>query len=580
MEFLVERPAVGFAADPVEAWLAERGLAVARLLLAVSVLAVVYFGPSDTPPPRDTASVILAGYVAFAAAVLLLLTRTRTVRRRVIWAVHAADILGGSALMVSAPHSASIFFIFLLYPLFAAGYRWGFPEVVGTTLGIVGLLASAAAAYSPAGLQEMVLPILFVSITGAVTGYLAEQSRRARFEDRTVSLALARARLGGKFGDTVNVVLASVREAFRATEVMIVLSEQSSGRMLIWANSRKRRGDETPRPEQVPMAHHADYRFDVQGAAWHAAARWPGGGRRFAVVAIDESGRRLPSASLDVPAPFLAAHRCRRLIGVPLQLDDEWFAQILVVGPGVGVQREQTARFAFKLATQIAPPLYDHYLARQLRTRAQALERSRIARELHDGVTQSLLGLEMEVVVLQRRAIAEAPQLVSDLTRVHGIVRDEVVTVRELMEGIRVGDVRSADMLHHLTEVVDRFSRYTGIAARFVSDGRPAALSAHSRRQVARIVHEALVNVRKHSGADRVLVRADVDDGWWRLSIEDDGKGFSFAGRKTLDELVAQHQGPRTIVERVRIIGGDLAVESRPGFGARLEVAVPVTQVS
>jgi signal transduction histidine kinase len=265
---------------------------------------------------------------------------------------------------------------------------------------------------------------------------------------------------------------------------------------------------------------------------------------------------------------------------VPVQLDDDWSAYVILVDPALGVQREQMARFALKLATQIAPPLHDHYLARRLRTRAQALERSRIARDLHDGVTQSLLGLEMEVVVLQRRAIAEAPQLVPDLSRVHGIVRDEVVTVRELMEGIRVGDVESAGMLQHLTEVVDRFSRYTGIAARFVSDGRRPELSAYSRRQVARIVHEALVNVRKHSGADRVLVRADVDDGWWRLSIEDDGKGFSFAGRKTLDELVAQHQGPRTIVERLRIVGGDLAVESRPGFGARLEVAVPLTPVS
>jgi len=208
--------------------------------------------------------------------------------------------------------------------------------------------------------------------------------------------------------------------------------------------------------------------------------------------------------------------------------------------------------------------------------RAQALERSRIARELHDGVTQSLLGLEMEIVVLRRRAIKEAPQFIEDLARVHGIVRDEVVTVRELMEGIRVDDVEMGDLANHLNDLVDRFSRHTGIAARFVSDGRQASLTPYARRQLGRIVHEALVNVRKHSGADRVLVRAAVDEGFWKLTVEDDGRGFPFAGRRTQAELEAQRQGPRMIGERARIIGGELAVESRPGFGSCVEVVVPL----
>jgi two-component system nitrate/nitrite sensor histidine kinase NarX len=215
---------------------------------------------------------------------------------------------------------------------------------------------------------------------------------------------------------------------------------------------------------------------------------------------------------------------------------------------------------------------------RRLRTHAETLERGRIARELHDGVTQSLLGLEMELVVLHRRAAAQAPELADDLARVHRIVRNEVITVRELMEGIRVGDVESGDLLHHLSELVDRFGRYTGIAARFVSNGGGGGgtLTPHVRRQVARIVHEALVNVRKHSGANRVLVRADVDRASWKVSIEDDGRGFPFAGRRSQDELDAIRQGPRTIGERVRIVGGTMVVESKPGSGSRVEVSVPL----
>jgi signal transduction histidine kinase len=60
------------------------------------------------------------------------------------------------------------------------------------------------------------------------------------------------------------------------------------------------------------------------------------------------------------------------------------------------------------------------------------------------------------------------------------------------------------------------------------------------------------------------------------VSIEDDGRGFPFAGRLTHDELEARRQGPRTIAERARIIGGSMAVESRPGLGSRVEVSVPI----
>jgi two-component system nitrate/nitrite sensor histidine kinase NarX len=228
------------------------------------------------------------------------------------------------------------------------------------------------------------------------------------------------------------------------------------------------------------------------------------------------------------------------------------------------------------MAHQVAPALYGHYVLDRLRTRAQAVERGRIARELHDGITQSLLGLEMQMAVLRRRALTEAPQLDEDLARIHGILRNEIVSLRELMEGLRVGDAETGDIVGDLTEMVERFRRYTGILAQFVSDGSGFSVPTTTRREIARIVHEALVNVRKHSGARRVLVRVGADNGNWKLSIEDDGRGFPFAGRQSQSELDARRLGPRTIGERVRRIGGEMTIVSRPGSGARVEVEIPV----
>jgi len=99
-------------------------------------------------------------------------------------------------------------------------------------------------------------------------------------------------------------------------------------------------------------------------------------------------------------------------------------------------------------------------------------------------------------------------------------------------------------------------------------------------RELARIVQEALVNVRKHSRAHQVLVRLGSRNGAWHILIEDDGCGFPFAGRLAQAELDILGKGPVIIKERVRLIEGELTVESNPGQGTRLEITVPRNEVA
>jgi signal transduction histidine kinase len=94
-------------------------------------------------------------------------------------------------------------------------------------------------------------------------------------------------------------------------------------------------------------------------------------------------------------------------------------------------------------------------------------------------------------------------------------------------------------------------------------------------REIARIVQEGLVNVRKHSRAHQVLVHLGASDNKWKLVIEDDGRGFPFTGRLSHLELDALGGGPLVIRERVRLIEGELAIESVRGRGSRLEISVP-----
>jgi len=181
----------------------------------------------------------------------------------------------------------------------------------------------------------------------------------------------------------------------------------------------------------------------------------------------------------------------------------------------------------------------------------------------------------MQVDVLRRQSANNPDVVTGELGRIQGLLREEVLKLRELMQQMKSLDVDSRKLPIFLNDTVERFQRETGITARFLSEMDGFEMPQQLCREVARIVQEGLVNVRKHSQARKVLVRVGVTDGKWRVVIEDDGRGFPFAGKLSHQELESAGKGPVVIKERVRLIEGELTIESNPGQGSRLEITVP-----
>jgi len=154
------------------------------------------------------------------------------------------------------------------------------------------------------------------------------------------------------------------------------------------------------------------------------------------------------------------------------------------------------------------------------------------------------------------------------------LLKEEVLKLRELMQEMKSADIDARKLPGFLHDSVDRFQRETGIHARFVMDDQELLLPQPVCRELARISQEALVNVRKHSGAKHVLVQLLESNGSWDLVVEDDGAGFPFEGRRTHPELDKMDRVPAVIRERTRLIDGQLTIESKPGQGARVEVRV------
>src|SRR5208283_4686080 len=296
---------------------------------------------------------------------------------------------------------------------------------------------------------------------------------------------------------------------------------------------------------------------------------------RLSITALDRDGNPLSAPPADALVRLNERQPYRSLIAISFVFGTEWRGRVFIFDPSWRGETQEELRFLLDLLRQVGPAVYNVYLLHRLRRRAGAAERARFARELHDGAVQSLIAVEMQVDVLKRQSENSPHVVTGELGRIQGLLREEVLKLRELMQQMKSIDVDDRRFMSVVNDTVERFERETGISTRFVTDIEKLVMPGRVCREMLRIVQEGLVNVRKHSKARHALVRLSSTDSQWSLTLEDDGKGFPFSGRLTQDELDQMGKGPVIIKERVRLIEGALTVESNPGTGTRLEVKVP-----
>jgi signal transduction histidine kinase len=163
-----------------------------------------------------------------------------------------------------------------------------------------------------------------------------------------------------------------------------------------------------------------------------------------------------------------------------------------------------------------------------------------------------------------------------ELEQFQELCRTQVAELRAFIRGMRPPDDGGAGLLTASGRLVELFQKDTGISATFHRGAPLGSEEPEASTEVLQLVREALNNVQKHSKASRVAVSMGRVENTLDITIEDDGTGFPFAGAYTLDELDALSMGPMSIKHRVHNLNAELTVDSRPGYGAGLQIRVPL----
>jgi signal transduction histidine kinase len=230
------------------------------------------------------------------------------------------------------------------------------------------------------------------------------------------------------------------------------------------------------------------------------------------------------------------------------------------------------------VAREIATSLAHLSIAEQLRNLAASEQRLRVARDLHDGVLQSMTGIRLE---LQHVAASlEASPAAEHRCRLVAIERTLALEQRELRLFIdRLRPQATIAVENSLTKNLEALRARVGLQwnvplAIRVSPNVGTVPEAIAQA-IPPMVHEAIINALKHGAPSRVWVDVGVEQDVLRVVVNDDGHGFPFRGRFGHAALEASHLGPASLRERAASLGGELTIESE-GAGSRVEIALPI----
>jgi two-component system NarL family sensor kinase len=200
-------------------------------------------------------------------------------------------------------------------------------------------------------------------------------------------------------------------------------------------------------------------------------------------------------------------------------------------------------------------------LARRV-VQSQEEERGHLARELHDGTSQTLVSakllIESAVEALGRKHLQPPPTLGLALQRLN----DSLIEVRRISHRLRPALLDTLGLPAALERLGDEFGEEGAIDASIMVEGEPYELSQEAKTALFRVTQEALTNVRKHAQANRVHISLGFTDEAVRLEVSDDGVGFNVEAMQ-LDPR--EGIGLRNMRERIESIGGRLTMRSGRG---------------
>jgi len=548
----------------------EQTIVTARVVLAASSLFAVWLDP----PGRDRyvipAYSLHSIYVIYAIS-LALASWNRPASGRWPLVTHLGDIAIGTVFQwLSLGPSSSPFFTYFVFSLFCALLRWGWRGTLRTAIVVValflitGFLMHQTLGLDGFDLRRYVVRGFYLTVIAGLLMFLGQHEARLRRDIE--SLSRWPSATGVDLPAALARVLAHAAPIVGAGRALVVweAGDEPWAHLATWSPAGfavTRHGPDAFSPivppelaDVVVLRTAAIGTHSVFIGKTGSYVEWNGLPAHPGLV------RLLEGAGL-ISAPF----RTERVAGRVFFTDLTAPTAELMALTGV-------------VAREIGGSLEQLTIGAHLRDLAASEQRLQVARDLHDGVLQSLTGIRLELQDVAADLDPESSE--PQRERLVAIERTLAIEQRELrmfINGLKPGAaVRSeTSLLASLDALRERIALEWKVPLTIRASPGVAAIPDAIQRAIPPMVHEAVVNALKHGDPSRIRVDVEVERGTLRIIVGDDGHGFPFRGRYDHTALAEARIGPASLRDRAASLGGTLSIESE-GSGSRVEITLPL----
>lgn len=557
--------------SPLEQARLTRLVSAARpLLLLLAIAAVAATGVA----PGAGLWLLLAYFITAAILAAPPLLSLQSNIRFPVW----LDVTMLAVLLVTMPSFGGLIFVFG-FVAFAVGAsnarKASLKSLIAGVVLVSAIRLLRHAQWSESATISLLVMIVGLTAVGVAAAWVGTRERRERERRNFLEAISMRLQFDRGISESIRAVLSDLTAEFHCEEARLAFLDDELERIFVWkvrsgATAESAQGSNGP--EAFPAVRADGFLLDCLEVtmAWNAFndARTGFGWDRRTGAPFSRPPKPPETMSKEFGARALMAATVEESSGRPA-------GRVLLFNP-----REKFTstdlRWLERAVRHIGPQLDNLYRMRHVRARAVESERSRISRDLHDGILQTLLSLKIQLEVMRRNVDPET-KIAAEVENVQKIVREESEELRRLVTEMRPLRVESADLRELMMSFAERFQNESNLAVDLFIEDRDLRAPDRICREIFQIYRESLNNIKKHAHASHVVVKLGQDDAGMHLVVDDNGLGFSFSGQFSSEELDRLRLGPISIKERTRSVGGNLTVESNPGHGARVTVEIPLT---
>ncbi|HKQ88944.1 MAG TPA: histidine kinase, partial [Candidatus Acidoferrales bacterium] len=535
--------------ENAERFYLERQVTLGRaILVALSLVALL---ETAEQPVRRLDVIFLSVYL-FAALIGVVVEHSS--RKKFFRIPLAADFVVLLAFLVLTP-SASAFwflFLFLVFALATRGKTKEIPALVGVaTVGVL-VRVGLAEEFQWQSVWHWIVIAFGMLVSGLGMGFLGAREREHLSRQRFLERITAVLDFDRGLTESIRQVLGELAQEFNCEMACLAVRDEELERIFVW---KVRQGDTSVLgPDTLPLERGETFLLD----SLEVSLGWEFGYGEGHGFGWD---RRTGWQFREIPAPPQATQRelgARSLLASTIELDKRPAGRVLLIRPESASEKssgdphsprftQKELRWLDQVVRHLGPPLENLFLLRNLRTRAVEAERSRISRDLHDGILQTLLSLKIQLNVLRGKLPESSNGLGAELGNLQKMIQEESDELRRMVTEMRPLRVESADMRELMFGFAERFRSEQDLAIDLFIEDRNLRLPDRVCRELFQIYRESIHNVKKHARASHVVVKLGQDESKVFLVIDDNGRGFSFSGTYSSEELDKLRLGPISI---------------------------------